>query len=127
VSADQFAFLRRSLEIARDYGVAEEAIMLDPGFGFAKNPRENLEIMARFEEMAGLGYPMVVGTSRKRFLGHVTGRDADGRDVATAATSVILRMKGASIFRVHDVAMNVDALKMTDAMLAAGKSAGNSF
>jgi dihydropteroate synthase len=120
VIEDQFAFLRRSLEIAREHGVADGAIMLDPGFGFAKDPGENLEIMARFEEMDGLGYPMVVGTSRKRFVGHVTGRDADQRDVATAATSVILRMKGASIFRVHDVAMNVDALKMTDAMLAAG-------
>lgn len=121
VIADQFAFLHRSLEIAGEHGVAKESIMLDPGFGFAKDPRENLEIIARFEEMDELDYPMVVGTSRKRFVGHVTGRDADRRDAATAATSVVLRMKGASVFRVHDVAMNVDALKMTDAILTAAE------
>lgn len=125
VIADQFAFLTRSLDIARRSGVADEAIMLDPGFGFAKEqPSENLELMARFEELLGLGFPFVVGTSRKRFVGHVTGRDADDRAVGTAATSVILRLKGAAVFRVHDVAINVDALRMTDAMLAAAP-AGN--
>lgn len=125
VIADQFAFLRRSLEIAHEAGVKDEQIVLDPGFGFAKNPRENLEIMARFEELAGLGYPLVAGTSRKRFVGHVTGRDnGEGRAAGTAATSAILRMKGAAVFRVHDVAINVDALKMADAMLAVSEEAG---
>jgi dihydropteroate synthase len=119
VIADQFAFLRRSIELALGAGVKDAQIVLDPGFGFAKEPRENIEIMARFAELSGLGFPFLVGTSRKRFLGHFTGRDIGERDVATAATSVLLRLKGASVFRVHDVAGNRDALRIADAMLAA--------
>jgi dihydropteroate synthase len=119
VIADQFAFLERSIGIARAAGVADGNIVLDPGFGFAKEtPADNLELMARFEELAALGFPLAVGTSRKRFVGAVTGREGDDRDVGTAATSVILRMKGAVLFRVHNVAINVDALGMADAMLA---------
>ncbi|MCT7375600.1 dihydropteroate synthase [Chelativorans sp. EGI FJ00035] len=121
VIADQFAFLRRAIEIARKAGVADEQIILDPGFGFAKDPEENAEIMARFGELAGLGFPFAVGTSRKRFIGHFTGRDVEERAVGTAATSALLRVKGAAIFRVHDVAENRDALRMADAMLAAEK------
>jgi dihydropteroate synthase len=119
IIADQIAFLSKSIEIARAEGVHDENIVLDPGFGFAKETAEiNLELMARFEELHTLGFPLAVGTSRKRFVGTVTGRDVDDRDVGTAATSVILRMKGAVLFRVHNVAINVDALRMTDAMLA---------
>jgi len=120
VIADQFSFLRRSLEIARHAGVANDAIVLDPGFGFAKEtPEANLELMARFEELHALGYPLAVGTSRKRFVGRVTGKEVHAeRAIGTAATSVILRMKGAAIFRVHDVAANRDALKMADAVMA---------
>ncbi|WP_274424519.1 dihydropteroate synthase [Chelativorans sp. YIM 93263] len=121
VIADQFAYLRRSLEIAHGAGVKDEQIVLDPGFGFAKDPQENAEIMARFGELAGLGYPLAVGTSRKRFIGHFTGREADDRDTGTAASCALLRMKGASVFRVHDVACNRDALRIADAMLAAEK------
>ncbi|WP_425482658.1 dihydropteroate synthase [Chelativorans xinjiangense] len=119
VIADQFAFLSRSVEIARKAGVADGQIVLDPGFGFAKDPQENAEIMARFGELAGLGFPFAVGTSRKRFIGHFTGRDVEERAVGTAATSALLRLKGAAIFRVHDVAENRDALRMADAMLMA--------
>lgn len=115
---DQFLFLRRSLEIAAEAGVSDAQIMLDPGFGFAKDADENLDLMARFSELSELGYPLLAGTSRKRFVGHVTGRDAAERDAGTAATSVILRMQGAHIFRVHNVAINVDALAFADAMLA---------
>lgn len=115
---DQFLFLRRSLEIAAEAGVSDAQIMLDPGFGFAKEADENLDLMARFSELSELGYPLLAGTSRKRFVGHVTGRDAAERDAGTAATSVILRMQGAHIFRVHNVAINVDALAFADAMLA---------
>lgn len=119
VIADQFFFLRRSLEIVHQAGVKDEQIVLDPGFGFAKDPGENIAIMARFSELLGLGFPVAVGTSRKRFLGHFTGREVGERDAATAATSALLRVKGASIFRVHDVAANRDALRVADAMLAA--------
>ncbi|GLQ82637.1 dihydropteroate synthase [Mesorhizobium huakuii] len=119
VIADQFAFLEKSLEIAHRNGIADDRIVLDPGFGFAKETaEENLDLMARFSELHALGFPLMAGTSRKRFIGTVTGRDAADRAAGTAATSVILRLKGAHLFRVHDVAINVDALAMADAMLA---------
>jgi dihydropteroate synthase len=123
VVEDHYLFLGRSLEIARAAGVAETAMVLDPGFGFAKDTEENLELMARFGELYGFSKPLVAGTSRKRFVGAVTGREADARDVATAATTALLRMAGAAVFRVHDVAINRDALAMADAMLAAGRRA----
>jgi dihydropteroate synthase len=120
VIADQFFFLEKSLEIAHRAGVTDDRILLDPGFGFAKETaEENLDLMARFSELHALGFPLVAGTSRKRFIGHATGRgDGAARAAGTAATSVILRLKGADLFRVHDVAINVDALAVADAMLA---------
>lgn len=121
---DQLLFLSRSLEIAAAAGVEAGRILLDPGFGFAKETvDENLNLMARFSELHALGRPLLVGTSRKRFIGTVTGREPAERAAGTAATSVILRMMGAVIFRVHDVAINVDALRMADAMVARGVAA----
>lgn len=118
--ADQRHFLGASLEIAAKAGVARETIVLDPGFGFAKETtEENMELIVRCEELRSFGLPLLAGTSRKRFLGALTGRDARDRDAATAATTVALRLKGASVFRVHNVAINRDALVMADAMLAA--------
>lgn len=117
VIEDQRQFLTQSLKIARDAGVSEYQIVLDPGFGFAKDVDENLALMARFEELHELGYPLMAGTSRKRFIGSVTGRDVDHRDVGTAASSALLRLKGAALFRVHNVAINSDALRVADAML----------
>jgi len=125
VIADQFAYLNRSLDIAAAAGVERRTIMLDPGFGFAKETEaENLELMARFEELHGLGLPILAGTSRKRFLGTLTGRDAAERDAATAATTVLLRIKGAAVFRVHNVAINRDMLAVADAMLEAERRLG---
>ncbi len=123
VIADQRTFLSRSLEIAREAGVEAERIMLDPGFGFAKDERENIELIARFGELQALGWPWLIGTSRKRFIGAITGREAAERDAGTAATSVVLRLAGAAVFRVHDVAINADALAMADAILAANVEA----
>ena len=119
---DQTAFLSASLVIAAKAGVETHRIVLDPGFGFAKETAEdNLVLMARFSELFALGRPLLVGTSRKRFIGAVTGREApDARDAGTAATSVVLRLQGAAVFRVHDVAMNADALAVADAMIAQG-------
>jgi dihydropteroate synthase len=119
VVEDQYLFLGRSLEIARAAGVAHEAMVLDPGFGFAKDTEENLELMARFGELYGFDLPILAGTSRKRFVGAVTGREAEGRDAGTAVTTALLRVAGAAVFRVHDVAINRDALAMADAMLDA--------
>lgn len=118
VIEDQRLFLGRSLEIAAGAGVAPEQIALDPGFGFAKTPDENLALIARFAELRAFGYPLVAGTSRKRFIGAVTGRDGDLRDQGTAATSAILRLRGADVLRVHAVAINRDAVAMADAVLA---------
>ncbi len=120
VIEDQFAFLNRSLEIAASAGIADARIVLDPGFGFAKNFDENLELMTRFGELSRFGRPILVGTSRKRFIGALTGREAPDRDPGTAATCVILRLKGAALFRVHDVAINADALAVADAMMVRG-------
>ena len=125
VVADQFDYLNRSLSIAAAANVTRETIVLDPGFGFAKETvEENMALMARCDELLALGYPLLVGTSRKRFLGTLTGRDAGERDAATAATTVLLRMKGASVFRVHNVAINLDALAIADAMIAAEPRTG---
>ena len=116
---DQRHFLERSLEIATRAGVARGQIVLDPGFGFAKDTNENLALMARFGELHLFGLPILAGTSRKRFIGAVTGREALERGAGTAATTALLRIAGAAVFRVHDVAINRDALLIADAMLAA--------
>ncbi len=119
VIIDQRTFLGRSLGIAAAAGVEGRRIVLDPGFGFAKETTEiNLDLMARLQELHVLGFPLLVGTSRKRFIGGLTGRPADERDAATAATSAIMRLKGAAIFRVHNVAFSRDALLFADAMLS---------
>ncbi|WP_312420248.1 dihydropteroate synthase [Shinella sp.] len=123
VVEDQYLFLGRSLEIAGAAGVPREAMVLDPGFGFAKDTDENLELMARFGELRGFELPLLAGTSRKRFLGALTAREAaEDRDVGTAATTALLRMAGAAVFRVHDVAINRDALAVADAMLSARRT-----
>lgn len=120
VIEDQCVFLQRSLEIAAAAGVDQRQIVLDPGFGFAKDTQQNVELMTRFAELHSFGLPWLVGTSRKRFTGAVCGRDiAADRDAATAATSVMLRLGGADIFRVHNVEQNRDALLMTDAIINA--------
>lgn len=127
VVADQRIFFQQQLEVAAAAGIRREAIVLDPGFGFAKNRDEDFQLMARFHALQDLGLPWLVGTSRKRFIGAVTGRELpDDRDIGTAATTALLRMAGASIFRVHNVATNRDALRMADAVLAARKDGAES-
>jgi dihydropteroate synthase len=119
VVRDQYQFLGRSLEIAAAAGIDRNRIVLDPGFGFAKDTDENVALMARFGELSGFGLPLLAGTSRKRFIGAITGHEAQQRDAGTAATTALLRMAGAAVFRVHNVAINRDALLVADAMLAA--------
>ena len=118
---DQIGFLSESLKILKNAGIADDAIVLDPGFGFAKDPTENIQLLARFEELHQLGYPLLTGTSRKRFIGNFTGRSSDSRDIGTAATSVVARMKGSTLFRVHDVRANADALAIADAVISNGR------
>jgi dihydropteroate synthase len=91
--------------------------MLDPGIGFGKTVEHNLELIRRLDEIVALGRPVVFGVSRKSFLGKLTGRGVDERAVATAAANVLALERGASIFRVHDVAETVDALTVAAATL----------
>lgn len=122
VIEDQIALLSKCIARARKAGIASESLLLDPGFGFAKDVEYNITLLARLEEVLALGYHFVTGTSRKRFIGHFTGRDASDRDIGTVATSVVARMKGSAVLRVHDVAANADALAIADALLeAAGR------
>ena len=123
VIADQFVFLKRSLEIARAAGVRDDAILLDPGFGFGKDGTENLRLMARLDEVMALGFPLLVGASRKRFVRGAIGREDPEPDVATAVTSGLMRERGADVFRVHNVNVNRDALAIADAMLRSVRDA----
>jgi dihydropteroate synthase len=120
VVSDVKAFLEERLAFAVAEGVAEERIMLDPGIGFGKTLEHNLELLARLGEIVALGRPVVIGLSRKAFLGRITGRDAADRAVATAAANVLALERGASVFRVHDVPETLDALAVAAATLAGG-------
>jgi dihydropteroate synthase len=111
-------FLEERMRFATDHGVPEERIILDPGFGFGKTVAHNLELLNRLPELLALGRPLMVGTSRKSFLGRLTGRSTDHRVAATLATNVIAYERGARMFRVHDVGPLHDALTVTAATLA---------
>jgi dihydropteroate synthase len=115
---DVKAFLSERMEAAMRAGVAEERIQLDPGIGFGKTLAHNLELLRRLDELTDLGRPLVIGTSRKSFLGKITGRDVTERVPGTIATCVLALERGASVFRVHDVAEVSDALKVAAATLA---------
>jgi dihydropteroate synthase len=114
---DVKAFLAQRLELAVAAGIAEERVWLDPGIGFGKTVDHNLELLARLDELVALGRPVVVGTSRKSFLGVITGRAAGERVPATIATNVLALARGARVFRVHDVAQARDALLVAAATL----------
>jgi dihydropteroate synthase len=115
VVADVKAFLEARLEYAVGQGVAEENIWLDPGIGFGKTLDHNLELIARLDEIVAIGRPVVFGASRKSFLGKLTGRQVDERLAGTIAANIIAHERGARVFRVHDVAATVDALKVATA------------
>ena len=117
VVADVKAFLEQRLEFAVAQGIAEERIWLDPGIGFGKAVDHNLELLRRLDELVALGRPIVIGTSRKSFLGRITGRDAHERVPGTIAANVLALARGASIFRVHDVPEARDALAVAAATL----------
>ena len=117
--ADQEFFLRQSLEIARSAGISDEAIVLDPGFGFAKDRDDDMELMARFAELHRLGFPLLAGTSRKRFVGALLGgAPVEERLHGTMATVAAAILRGASIVRVHDVRAAVDTVRVADTIKA---------
>jgi dihydropteroate synthase len=110
--------LRESIKIAKDAGVKDENIILDPGIGFAKSHEQNLETMNKLERLRELGYPVLLGTSRKRMIGFTLDLPVEERVEGTVATTVVGIMKDACDFvRVHDVLENSRAAKMTDAIV----------
>ena len=116
---DVRAFLEERLAFAVAEGVPEERVHLDPGIGFGKTIEHNLALLHGLPALARLGRPLLVGVSRKSFLGRLTGRGAADRVAATVAANVVAYERGARIFRVHDVAEVADGLAVAAATLAA--------
>jgi dihydropteroate synthase len=114
---DVKAFLAERMEFALAEGIAEERVWLDPGIGFGKTLEHNLELLRRLRELRELGRPLVVGTSRKSFIGKVDGSDVEDRIGGSIASSVLAAAEGADVLRVHDVAEMAQALAVTNAVL----------
>ena len=109
--------LRESIDIALRAGVKKENIILDPGIGFAKTVEDNLNVMNNLERLNELGYPVLLGTSRKSMIGKTLDLPVNERIEGTIATTVIGIMKGCDFIRVHDVKENLRAAAMTDAII----------
>jgi len=121
VVSEVAAFLEERLALVVRAGVPEERICLDPGIGFGKTVEHNLELLSRLDEIVALGRPVLVGASRKRFLGRILGdpEALTGPVMAGVAVAVLAFERGASIFRVHDVREHVEALTAARAVIAA--------
>jgi len=114
---DVRAFLAERIETAVAAGVAEERIWVDPGIGFGKTLEHNLELLRRLGELRALGRPILVGTSRKSFIGKVDGSAAGERIGGTIASSVLAAAEGADVLRVHDIAEVSQATRVATAIL----------
>ncbi len=116
---DVKAFLEERMAFAVREGIAEQRLLLDPGIGFGKTVEHNLQLLQRLDELVGLGRPIVIGTSRKSFLGRLGGASAGAERLpGTIATNVLALERGAQVFRVHDVAALGEALAVAAATLA---------
>jgi len=120
VVAEVIAFLRRQAAAAVRGGVARSRIIVDPGLGFAKGPRHNLELLVGFNRLSALGYPVMVGASRKRFVRRIAGEG--GMEFGNAAVNALAVAAGASIVRVHEVAPAVAVARMAAAVAAYGRT-----
>lgn len=116
---DVLADLQESVDMALAAGIAKENIMLDPGIGFAKDLNGNLLVMKHLDRLKELGYPVLLGTSRKSMIGLTLDLPVTEREEGTLATSVMGLMAGCSVFRVHDVKTNIRGLRMAEAILNA--------
>jgi dihydropteroate synthase len=116
VTAEVALELTAAIEQFKDAGVSEKKIIIDPGFGFAKTSEHNIALLNSLDKIARLGYPLMVGTSRKSFIGKITGRPVDERLYGTLASVASAYSKGARIFRVHDVKETADFLKVFTAV-----------
>lgn len=125
VVSEVAAILKGRAEAAKAAGIKPEHIMLDPGIGFGKTGRHNLQLLNRLDRICDLGYRVLVGPSRKRFIGRLTGKEnAAERTFGTAATVAWAIAKGASIVRVHDIRQMMDVVKVANAIAAAGAASG---
>ena len=113
--------LRDSLAIARSAGIPDDKIILDPGVGFGKTYEHNLTAVRHLERLVELGYPVLLATSRKGFIGRALDLPTDQRVEGTMVTTVIGVEKGASFVRVHDVKENLRAIRMTQAIMREGR------
>ena len=120
-AADMLCDMRETLAIAKAAGIRDEQIILDPGVGFGKTYEHNLIAIDRLEELCGLGYPVLLATSRKSVIGTALDLPVDQRVEGTLVTTVMGVMKGAAFVRVHDIKENYRAIKMTLAVLREGK------
>lgn len=115
--SDVLTDLRESVTLAKEAGIAEDRIILDPGIGFAKTLEQNLQLTNHLELLHELGYPVLLGTSRKSMIGLTLDLPKDEREEGTLATTVLGVMKGCAFVRVHDVKKNRRAIDMTEAIL----------
>jgi dihydropteroate synthase len=122
ILSDIRRFFDRSLSLADAAGIARERILLDPGVGFGKTSRQNIEAVARLHELTDYGLPVLIGVSRKSFLGSLVQVGVDERLVATIAANLAAAAAGAAVFRVHDVAEHVAALKVFETIRAASSA-----
>ena len=106
------AYLEDRARAFEKAGIPADKITLDPGLGFGKDTEHNLDLMRHMEQLVDLGYPLLIGCSRKRFIGAVTGEDVEGRLAGTLAVNAYAAVHGATVFRVHDVRETSDMLKM---------------
>lgn len=118
VVAEVREFLRERMQAAGRAGIAADHILLDPGIGFGKNLSHNLALLARLDELRPLGRPILVGVSRKSFIGEVVGRRTGDRLMGTAAAVAVAVLRGARMVRVHDVRAMKDVVRMVDAIAA---------
>ena len=116
VVEDVLSFFRERLEFIETAGIDLNRVIIDPGIGFGKKLEHNLQLLNRLERLAELGRPVLLGHSRKRFLGDLTGLEADQRDAITSVVSALSLDKNVSIFRVHDVAATQAALEVARAI-----------
>lgn len=117
-------WLRGRAEELRGRGIESDRIVLDPGFGFAKTPAQNLQLLDRFEEIVACGYPVLAGTSRKSFIGMTLELPEDQRVEGTAATVALAVYKGARLVRVHDVLEMTRVVRMTEAVRSSDRAIG---
>lgn len=119
VISEILSFFRQQLQWLIDRGINRERITIDPGIGFGKTLHHNLSILKHLETFSELGSPVLLGHSRKRFLGEITGRDMEERDLPTAVISALACSKNIDIVRVHNVRATRDALRIVDAIAGA--------